>query len=340
MPTCWINRNTESTSPASDLIRDYLQCIMRIDELRQAALDLTYANYGIDPATTAGPARVSKLLDNAATIQTDTTLRNYLEDVEFLINFPQPNMQALLSMTKEKLLREQPLRNMIYPWRLSNLQIKLLADNFAYLKTAPADIDRLSALYKREDKTAYNTALEITAGHLMSEAYELSYKLTGEEPIDGLFMYQHVEDFKKTFKTFYSTFLQTVVENQNAFSPAACKDLFFTTGDTYATTSARAAAAIFLLYKQTDTWTHLLLLEQFKDPGGTQCDAPFKPIVDKSAPYLPLKSVWSAPIVEGLTFGSLVNQLDSNLMQFVLQLAYRLEKPEAGGPTKPRETAA
>jgi hypothetical protein len=345
MSTCWQDRNELTKEPANygALVKDYIACIMRIDELRQAALLFAYKEFGIDPSALTGPERVSVILDNAQAIQADTTLQEYLKDVEYLISFPQAKEKDLLASTKEKLLREDPLRNMIYPWRLSNLQIRLLAENFKYLKVTDRDLNRLQKL-KQNNSPSYKAALEITAGHLMSEAYELSYKLTGEEPNDGLFMYQHVGNYKATFATFYKTMLDAIVDNMTQFNSERCKVLFFMQEDVLITTAARAAASIFLLYKNTPTWTYDDLLTQFKEEGQSDCRLRIDKLPEgkqeKLRRHLPTTAVWTTPIRDGVSLDVLLGQLDQDLMQFVLQLAYRLQFPDAGVPTKKQETAA
>jgi len=339
LQTCWQDRNIIRDKGA--LIKDYISCIMRVDELRQAALLIAYKKFGINPMNLTGSERVTEILKQVSAIESDITLREYLTDVEYLISFPQPNEAALLASTKEKLLREEPIRNMIYPWRLSNLQIRLLAENFKYLKFNDTDLKRLATL-KQTNSPSFATALDITAGHLMSEAYELSYKLTGDEPIDGIFMYDHIGAYKKTFEKFYSTMLSTIVENINQFSMAECKQLFFMREDTLITTAARAAASIFLLYKNTPTWTHEVLLTQFKESAGNDCrlhiSAKSGTEQEKLRRHLPTTEVWSTPIIDGVSLEVLLGQLNPDLMQFVLQLAYRLEFPDAGAPTTKPES--
>lgn len=344
LQTCWQDRNN-TTLDKKDLIKDYIGCLMRIDELRQAALLFAYKKFGIDPAVLTGPERITKILEKASEINADTTLREYLTDVEYLISFPQPTEveKVLLANTKEKLLREEPLRNMVYPWRLSNLQIRLLAENFTYLKSNDTDLKRLATL-KQQGSPSFDTALEITAGHLMSEAYELSYKLTGDEPIDGIFMYDHIGTYKKTFKTFYETMLRSIVDNISQFNAEACKQLFFSKEDDLITTAARAAASIFLLYKNTPAWTYDVLLTQFKDPAGRDCRlnlaAKSEEAVARLQKHLPTREVWGTPIIVGVSLDTLLGQLNPDLMQFVLQLAYRLQFPDAGGPTMKQESVA
>jgi hypothetical protein len=313
---------------ASKRVGQYIQAVMRQDELMEAAMKLICKKLGVENTLDSITQNIG-----AITAADREELLTYVTDVQKLISFEVP-ATAAISSTLKNLSKVQRIRKasdepiatlLLYPSRLINVFIQGLATLAIQMKREKATLPLF--MPAMADKTLQ----VVQAEHYKSYMQSLAYTKTSKELRDGFFMDENVTEFANLMNDgFWLKFVQAMRlinadETVSVLHGDGCKTELFGTKGSTSDSWAALTAAIFNAYIKADTWDAMAFIKGFKNDACTG-EGDWRPY----AAYLPPEADFGAPIdgAGGLTLKMLLSQFSSYVLHYVLQLSYMLQKME------------
>ena len=312
----------------SKRMAQYIQAVMRQDELMEAAMKLICKKLGVENTLES----ITQNIGDIASADREQLLA-YVTDVQKLVSFNVPANADIVrepkNQSKVQRIRkatDEPVATLLlYPSRLINVFVQGLATLAIQMKKEKATLPLFMPAMNEE-------ALQIVqAEHYKSYMQSLSYTNTSKELRDGFFMDESIGEFTSLINDgFWLKFVKAMRrinddEMASVLHGDGCKaELFGTKGST-ADSWAALTAAIFHAYIKADTWDAMAFIKSFKNDACTG-DGDWRPY----AVYLPPEADFNAPIegTDGLTLKMLLSQFSSYVLHYVLQLSYMIQKME------------
>ena len=243
----------------------------------------------------------------------------YIKDVERLIAFGLDPIDPANAQNKTKLqlIYMNPSETLssllLFPWRITNVFVLGLA--------------RILTTLRRDDSILQEINGQASLQALLANQWESYVKaeasrLTAKDLRDGFYMNQGVVEFKEYVELFWPELVTDMTSGVNMFAdPEECKNLMQQANGSEVS-YARIVASLYATYKAGGLDT---LLQAFARCGSTgHVDT-----VDDA--HLPNKSEWNLAF-DGVTLKQLLEQMDDTTLQFILHLAYTIQKVENEPP--------
>ena len=236
----------------------------------------------------------------------------YIKDVERLLAFGLDPMDPS-NKTKLQIIYTSPTETLssllLFPWRITNVFILGLARLMVNLRQDDSILQEIN-----EQASLQTLLANQWESYVMAEAY----RLTAKDLRDGFYLNQGTGSFKRYVKVFWSDLVVELTAGANLLADReGCKNLIKQDG--VDVPYSRIAASVYAAYK---AGTLDRLLQLFSNCGTTtHADG-------LSDEYLPNRSEWDLSI-DGVTLKQLLEQMDDTTLQFILHLAYTIQKVES-----------
>jgi hypothetical protein len=236
----------------------------------------------------------------------------YIKDVERLLAFGMDPMDPA-NKTKLQIIYTSPAETLssllLFPWRITNVFILGLARIMVNLRQDDSILQEIN-----EQASLQTLLANQWESYVMAEAY----RLTAKDLRDGFYLNQGTGSFKRYVKVFWSDLVVELTAGANLLADReGCKNLIKQDG--VDVPYSRIAASVYAAYK---AGTLDRLLQLFSNCGTTtHADG-------LSDEYLPNRSEWDLSI-DGVTLKQLLEQMDDTTLQFILHLAYTIQKVES-----------
>ena len=318
------------SNDATGVMEEYLRIIENQDDLFAAAVEIIKEQCG------QGGAAPEALIAAATTIDPrKTEMMAFIDDVESLINFSVDTLESdELGKTKLQYIRgdanETLTTLLLYPARLQNLFIQMLAQILVFLKQNPVQLDQ----------AANPSILPIAVAQNQSDVYANAYVLTARPLRDGYYLNQGDINFteESSIETFWKPLFKLLTENR---TKTESELNIFANADITQKTWAEITADLFFAYKYNKIGNILTYFKTRRSganslPPDTQRRnkvlaqaAPQPPDGPDYQMYHPIpESAYDNTPVRETTLDILLSNMSDTTLQYILHLITAIKKAD------------